>query len=184
MTRQIFPLRLLRRKWSSQPVPPFPKRSIDRMAPVQKRQNRIPPQPDFLQRPPNPEIASRRNHAFFQRLNRFRCPPCLVIHLGQIQIKLRMIAFYANGLAAKRLAVRKTPLGKRSQQARIGKIKRIFRRNSQRTPRMCQSVGCIAVSQSPQAFLELHHSSISRRRSTNPVGHGPPSNREKSRSLK
>ena len=67
---------------------------------MQKRQNWPAPQTDLFERAAYPEIASRGNEALFERANSVRCPPGLVIYLGEIQIKLGMIAFHADRFPA------------------------------------------------------------------------------------
>ena len=67
---------------------------------MQKRQHRPSPQADLFERAANPEITPRGDKTFLERFNRFRCSACLVIYLREIQVKLRVIASHADGLAA------------------------------------------------------------------------------------
>ena len=75
---------LFRLRWTRQAVPPFSEGTVKRMAAMQKRQNWPASQTDLFERAAYPEIASRGNEALFERVNRVRCPPGLVIYLGQI----------------------------------------------------------------------------------------------------
>jgi len=80
------------------------------MAAMKKRQNRPASQADLFERAAYPEIASRGNKSLFERVNRVRRPPGLVINLGKVQVKLCMITFHADRFPAQRFAVRKPPL--------------------------------------------------------------------------
>ena len=88
-----------------------------------------------------------------------------------------MITLHPDRLAAKRLRISKALLRHSRKQSGIRKVERVFRRHSQRAPRMHQRVRSRAVAQSPQTFLEFHHPGIGRRRCSYPVRHGPPPSR-------
>ncbi len=117
-------------------MPPFSQRPIHRMAPMKERQHRLPPNSNSLERPTYPEIPPRRYHPFLERLNRFRRPPRLVVHLRQVQIQLRVVHSHSQRFAAQRFGVAKPLLRHRRQQSRIRKVKRILRSHSQRAPGM------------------------------------------------
>jgi hypothetical protein len=85
-----------------------------------------------------------------------------------------MITLHPDRLAAERLRIPKSLLRHSRKQSGIRKVKRVFRRHSQRSPRMHQRIRSRAVAQSPQTFLEFHHPGIGRRRCSYPVRHGPP----------
>jgi hypothetical protein len=139
---------------------------------MQKSKYRFPPQAELLKRATNPEIAPGGNHSLFEYLNRFRGPSGLVINLGQIQIKLRVIVTHRERFHAERFRIAKALFGHRREQTCVGKIKRIFRSNSKSAARMRQTLIRVPVAQVPQAFFELVHAGIYRSCRSDPVGHG------------
>jgi hypothetical protein len=144
---------------------------VDRVAAMQKRKHWWPAHSNLFQRPANPEIAPCGYQPFFQCLNRFRSSPGLVINFRQVQIKLRVVVLHSQRFAAQAFAVSKAFLGKRSQQACVGKVKRVFGSDSQRAPRVLQSFISMAVAKIFQAFFEIIHSSVCGGGCSYPVGH-------------
>jgi hypothetical protein len=134
--------------------------AIHRVAAVQERQHRSAPHANPLESAADAEIASRRHQPFLERTDRFTRASRLLIHLGQIQIKLRVVYFHSQRFAAESFAVAVSPFGESCEQPGVGKIKRILWRNTQGASGVKQSFVGIPVAQMLEAFLEIAHSRI------------------------
>src|SRR5580700_9789521 len=104
------------------------KRAIDRMAAMQEREHWRATHSDAFKRAANAEIAAGREQSLLERLDGFRRAPRLVIHLRQIQIQLRVIAFHADRFAAQILSIAEAAFRHGCEQSGIRKVERIFRR--------------------------------------------------------
>lgn len=157
--------------WSSQAMAQFSQPRVDRMAAVQERKHGRAAHSNFLQRSANSKIAPCGYQPFFQRLNRFRSSSSLVINLRQVQIQLRVVVLHAQRFPAQAFSVSKTLLGKRGQQACVGKVKRVLGSDAEGAPRVLKRFISMAVAKIFQAFFKVIHSSVCRGGSSYPVGH-------------
>src|SRR6201981_1422022 len=97
------------------------------MAASKAGQYRGPTPSDFLKCPANAQVAASGNESLLQRFHRVAMTPRSAVHLGQIQIELRMIALYLQRFAAQLLASDVTFFNHSAEHARIREKERILR---------------------------------------------------------
>ena len=127
---------------------------------MQESENRHAPYADLLECSPYSEVPARRNQSFFECGNGFGRTPGLVIHFRKIQVQLSVIVFHAQSFATKRFGVTKPLFSQRSEQARVGQVKRIFGGDAEGAPRVLKSVFRLSVAEVLEALLEVVHSSV------------------------
>jgi hypothetical protein len=82
---------------------------------------------DFFKCFANAYVVACGNQSLSKRFYRVAITSCLVIHLGEVQIKLGVIALYFQSFAAQLLTSDITLLGQGTEHAYVGKIEWILR---------------------------------------------------------
>lgn len=141
------------------------------MAAVQKPDDRGSSQPNLLEGAPNTKIPARRHQPLFKSIDCVRRSSRLLVNVRQVQVQLGVVAPHSQCLPAESLCVAKPSFRERSQQPRIGKIKRVFWSNTEGAPGVLKGFFRTPITQILQTLLKVRHPSIGGRCGSYPVRH-------------